>query len=289
MLLKKITKFVSYFFLLLGVIYLGIVFSFGGFGNKSSEQVGDADPNTPLLFAHRGIAVYYPENSLQGIKAAKDLGFKAVEVDIRRTADNQNIAFHDDNAKRILGIDKPVDKMSYDQLMENTLILRNCTRSDVHISKIEEFLNSQKQDLIFYFDLKFSSFDEADEMVNLIKKYKCEKTVILMNWDISFIFYVEANYPEIITGLEGFDAGKEWIYTIIPKNLKPDFLSGFYSNTNEEHIKWLKENELMNSKIVYGVDSLNYKEALKSGFKNIIIDYDTLMRKDPKVIDLLHT
>ncbi|MCW3085382.1 MAG: hypothetical protein JWP12_2748 [Bacteroidetes bacterium] len=90
-----------------------------------------------------------------------------------------------------------------------------------------------------------------------------------------------------MTVLEGFNAGKEWMYYFIPKNLKPDFLSGFYSATNEAHVNWLKENDLLDSKIAYGVDLKNYKAVLKSGFKNILIDYDSLMEKDLQIKDLL--
>ena len=240
-----------------------------------------------LLFAHRGISIYYPENSVEGAEGSRLHGFRAMEVDIRRSADNRIVVFHDENCRRVLGLDEEIDSLTSGEFKKHPILLYSGQTSNATVPTVDELLSSEKTNLVFYFDMKFSSFKDADEIVALIKKHKCEESVILTNWDISFIFYVEANYPEIMTGLEGFDAGKEWTYTLMPKHLKPDFLSGFYSNTTKKHIDWLKKHDLMNSKIVYGVDSTNYVTALESGFRNIVIDYDSAMSKDPLITDLL--
>lgn len=284
--IKKL-RFVLYFLLTLLCAYLVFVFLFGGFGRKKPVYTYLGKSNKTLLFGHRGMSLYYPENSIEGANGAKMHGFRAIEADIRRSLDDQNVIFHDENCKRMLGIDQEIDSLSVADLKKYPLYLYSGKQSKAYVPTVEELLASQKGNMVFYFDMKFSSFKDADEIVALIKKYNCEEKVILTNWDILFIFYVEAKYPEIITGLEGFDAGKEWSYNLMPKDLKPDFLSGFYSHTNEEHVNWLNKNDLMDSRIVYGVDSTNYVPALKMGFKNILIDYDSAMNKDPRITDLL--
>jgi len=284
---KKYFKTLLYFLLALICVYLVFVFSFGGFGKKALVSTSAGKSDTALLFAHRGISLYYPENSREGAEGARLHGFRAVELDIRRSADDQNVVFHDENCLRMLGLDQEVDSLTMAELKKYPISLYSGKKSEAVVPTVDEFLSSAKENMIFYFDMKFSSFKDADEIVALIKKHARERSVILTNWDILFVFYVEAKYPEIITGLEGFDAGKEWTYTLMPKNLKPDFLSGFFSHTSAEHIGWLKKNELIENRIVYGVDSTNYESALKAGFKNIIIDYDSAMNNDPRITDLL--
>jgi len=284
---KKIIRIPFYFLLTSILLYFILVFCFGGLGKKTPVFTSAGNGDKPLLFAHRGISLYYPENSREGVVGAKLHGFKASEVDIRRSADDQQIIFHDENCERLLGINQEIDSLTLYDLKKHPIVLHNGLTSAAVAPTVDELLASQKGNMIFYFDMKFSSFKDADEIVALIKKHKCERSVILTNWDALFIFYVEAKYPEIMTGLEGFDAGKEWGYMLMPKNLKPDFLSGFYSHTNAEHIAWLKAHELMDSKIVYGVDSTNYDPALKAGFRNIIIDYDSAMNDDTRITNLL--
>jgi len=283
---KKLLRFSLYFLLLVLGAYFILAFSFGGFGKKITVFTTAGKEGEILLFAHRGLPYYYPENSIEGLEGAKAHGFIAAELDIRRSANGTYLIFHDENCKRLLGLDAEIETLTIDTIKKYSL-LASGHKTSAFVPTVDEVLSTEKNSMVFYFDMKYSSFKDADEIVALIKKYKCEKSVILTNWDFLFIFYVETKYPEIITGLEGLDAGKEWIYELMPKNLKPDFISGFYCQTNEAHINWLKKNDLMNSRIVYGVDHTNYDAALKYGFKNLIVDYDEVMRKDPRIINVL--
>ena len=81
------------------------------------------------------------------------------------------------------------------------------------------------------------------------------------------IFHLEYNYPAFHTALEGFNAGKEWIYFFIPKNLKPDFYSGFASIKSMKSTSNGSEKELLIQRIVYGVDSTNYQAMQDLGLQ----------------------
>ena len=277
----------GYIFLFLILAYFIFVFVYGGFGKKEPVFLSAGKKDKVLLFAHRGISLYYPENSIEGVQGARLHGFRASEVDIRRSADGQQIIFHDEDCARLLGVERQIDGFTVSELAQHPILYLNGTKSKAIVPTVSRLLDAEKENMAFYFDMKFSSFKDADDIVAQIKRHHLESSVILANWDILFLFYVEMKYPEIITAIEGFDSGKEWTYNLIPRNLKPDFLSGFYAHTNKEHITWLKKNDLLKSRIVYGVDSSNYVPALKAGFRNIIIDYDSSMNNDPRISDLL--
>src|SRR5207247_6839861 len=53
-----------------------------------------------LTIAHRGDSLRYPENTLESIRAAFDLGADAVELDIRLSSDGVPMVFHDDTLER---------------------------------------------------------------------------------------------------------------------------------------------------------------------------------------------
>ena len=73
-----------------------------------SPMVASADTNTASwlkwkntkLSAHRGAQVVAPENSLAGVQGAKELGYAFIEIDVRKTADNQYVLMHDKTIDR---------------------------------------------------------------------------------------------------------------------------------------------------------------------------------------------
>jgi len=54
----------------------------------------------PRIIGHRGACGYAPENTLESIQTAADMGIEWVELDVKLTADNVPIIFHDDTLDR---------------------------------------------------------------------------------------------------------------------------------------------------------------------------------------------
>lgn len=54
----------------------------------------------PKIIGHRGACGYAPENTLESIRTAADLGAKWVELDVKLTKDDVAIIFHDDELDR---------------------------------------------------------------------------------------------------------------------------------------------------------------------------------------------
>ncbi len=54
----------------------------------------------PQIIGHRGCAGYAPENTLESIHTAADMGIECVELDVKLTKDYVPIIFHDDTLER---------------------------------------------------------------------------------------------------------------------------------------------------------------------------------------------
>ncbi len=54
----------------------------------------------PRIIGHRGVAAYAPENTLEGIAAAAEMGLDWVELDVKLTKDGVPIIFHDEELGR---------------------------------------------------------------------------------------------------------------------------------------------------------------------------------------------
>lgn len=54
----------------------------------------------PKVIGHRGCAGYAPENTIEGIHTAADMGVEWVELDVKLTKDHVPILFHDETLER---------------------------------------------------------------------------------------------------------------------------------------------------------------------------------------------
>ena len=70
----------------------------------------------PQIIGHRGCAAYAPENTLEGIHTAADMGVEWVELDIKLTKDDVPILFHDDDLMRLTGSPTLVAEATYADL-----------------------------------------------------------------------------------------------------------------------------------------------------------------------------
>lgn len=69
---------------------------------------------TPV--AHRGLHDdVFPENSIPAFRAAIEHGF-TIEIDVHLSKDGHLVVFHDDNLKRVCGVDKKVAKCTLAEL-----------------------------------------------------------------------------------------------------------------------------------------------------------------------------
>lgn len=72
----------------------------------------------PQIIGHRGAAAYAPENTLEGIHTAADMGVEWVELDVKLTKDDVPIIFHDDNLDRTTNGSGPVAEKTLEELRE---------------------------------------------------------------------------------------------------------------------------------------------------------------------------
>lgn len=72
----------------------------------------------PEIIAHRGNAIEFPENTLQSLASAVELGVRHIEFDIQLTADKVPVVLHDTDLERVAGRPDVVHDMSWSQLSE---------------------------------------------------------------------------------------------------------------------------------------------------------------------------
>ena len=72
----------------------------------------------PKVIGHRGAAAYAPENTLESIHTAADIGIEWVELDVKLTKDDIPILFHDDTLERTTNGAGAIAEINYDDLKQ---------------------------------------------------------------------------------------------------------------------------------------------------------------------------
>ncbi|GAA2630876.1 hydrolase [Streptomyces spororaveus] len=80
--------------------------SAAGTGTGTGAETGRAALGGPVVYAHRGASAYAPENTLDSIDLAMQMGFDWVENDVQRTKDGVLVVIHDDTLARTTDVEQ---------------------------------------------------------------------------------------------------------------------------------------------------------------------------------------
>jgi glycerophosphoryl diester phosphodiesterase len=72
----------------------------------------------PLIMAHRGDASQAPENTVEAMRGALEIGVDSLETDVRLTKDDHLVLFHDDDLKRTTGEEGTVRELTLEELCQ---------------------------------------------------------------------------------------------------------------------------------------------------------------------------
>lgn len=72
----------------------------------------------PKVIGHRGAKAYAPENTLEGIHTAADMGIEWVEFDVKLTKDSVPILFHDETIERTTNGQGKVADFTYEEISQ---------------------------------------------------------------------------------------------------------------------------------------------------------------------------
>lgn len=257
---------------LLFTIYLLLILAGGGLSPRLDDTFA-WEGDSVLLFAHRGVGSRVPENSESSLAEARRSGFRAVEIDVRKTKDSELALFHDRSARTMMGLDMEFSELTLAQIKGRKLLYAG-KETAFRVPTLREVFQKFGNALRFYLDMKNTGFEDADKIVALIDEFGLYDRTILASVDPLFVAYVEQRYPKVNTALERFDESQVWLYRLIPKRWRPDYLSGFARKVTPGHVEWLKKEHLLSKRIVYESGGANYDRIMNFGITKIIVDYD---------------
>ena len=169
------------------------------------------------LIAHRGLHnIVIPENTLPAFVKCVDKNY-AIELDIHILTDNTIVVYHDYNLKKLTGVNKIIETLSYEQLSKIKI------QKKYTIPTLEQVIHIVDGKVPILIEIKDvnnnSKFEE--ELVKILDNYKGEFAIQSMNpYSIDWFYKNRKNY---VIGLIIFN---EINYSVVKKYIKKiDFIS----------------------------------------------------------------
>lgn len=165
----------------------------------------------PLIIAHRGCSLEYPENTLDAILAAPKLGADVVEIDLRLSQDGVPYLFHDDTLDRVTDGTGKVSERTVAELKQLTVTNQRTGRT-APICTFEEAILAAKSGG-FYLNIDLKETRAVPAMAEILKKHGMENRVIIgCSSSLSLIRSIREVLPTtqilVITGSRSFDDGE---------------------------------------------------------------------------------
>ena len=200
--------------------------------------------NFVLKIAHRGARAYEPENTLRSFNKAIEYGVDAIELDVRKTKDNEIIVIHSADVNKTTNGNGKVNELTLEQ------IKKLVTEKDEPVPTLEEVLDSIGKKVKILIEIKEKGIEE--KTISLIQKKKLLDKVIIISFHEEVLKKVREINDQVETGLV-YVRHKNPIKTAL--DLKAQYLLSLYRFTYSKNIEKAHENGL---KII--VWTINNKE-----------------------------
>ncbi|PMQ02549.1 MAG: glycerophosphodiester phosphodiesterase [Dictyoglomus sp. NZ13-RE01] len=189
-----------------------------------------------LVLGHRGNS-YNPENTLKAFKSSIEMGADGVELDVQKTADGVLIVSHDENLKRLTGIDINVRRTEFSKL-------KNVTINGEPIATLKDALELIKSHDKFV-DIEVKNPKDFQDVIDLVKEIKLKDFIISSFWH-NGVFEYKKLYPEIkFAYLYAHSPRDLSVYVKEVDYLKPHFyyINEDYAPYRDRTIAWTVDDE----------------------------------------------
>lgn len=211
-----------------------------------------------LCIAHRGIhndSVI--ENTIPAFSLALEKNIP-IELDVHILKDGNIVVYHDNNLKRLIGVDRNISSYTYGELKKETF-----PNTDIHIPLFSDVLDIVNGKVLLVLEIKksdiYSYKEYCKKVVSIIKNYR--GNFVIKSFDIRIVYWFLRN-TDYISGLLISKRNKKIYDFLIKKKitlsiLKPDFISVDYHIVNSKLVQNFRKKRPVLVWTIRNLDTLN--------------------------------
>lgn len=204
--------------------------------NQLSNPIKTLKKDKPLILAHRGLVTEYPENTMPAIQGAlNNPHCDGAEFDVFLTKDNKVVLFHDENMKRLTGVDKSIYDMTWADLqtisIQKTIEVDEGVRhyhKEERIPLLSDVLEEIKGKDFFVdieikaYSPKWSKRHTGTEVASVIRACGSEGQAVCTSFDFFMLYCLEKEHGDIRSGFaydDDMPLRQKWLNWIMERNL----------------------------------------------------------------------
>jgi glycerophosphoryl diester phosphodiesterase len=186
-----------------------------------------------LRIGHRGARAYEPENTIRSFKKALEIGVDAVELDVRKTKDNQLVVIHDADVKRTTNGEGLISELTLKTIKEFS------AEKGEKIPTLKEALDFLDKKVKILIELK--EIGVEGKVISTVHEKGVQKSVIIVSFIEEALQKVRDLDKEVETGLI-YVKHKNPIKAAL--DLKASYLLPLYRFTHTANVQKAHENGL---------------------------------------------
>lgn len=207
---------------------------------KHLDTIKIFNKNQTKFIAHRGLSGLEKENTMCAFVSAGARSYYGMECDIHKTKDNKYVVCHDENIKRVSGIDVNINALTYDEISKIELIdnFDNTKKSYLTIPLFEDYLDcAKKYNKYCIIELKDDFLDDdISTILNYINAIEYKEKCIIISFSLSNLVkvrqvdrtikmqYLVSEYSKnILDTCVMYNMGIDINYTGLTKKIIDDF------------------------------------------------------------------
>lgn len=262
-------------------LFWGTLLSFVFILSGCSNDFSWLDSNETILSAHRGAHTVAPENTVEAIHSAIELGYGAVEIDPRVSKDGKIFLMHDDTVDRTTNGKGPLEQLISDQVKELEINTKEYPKYSGKVLRVPTFDQAIEQlsdsELILNVDGSKGDWTDKEFVTKIVEKIKShgifEKTFFVLSSEDERKF-MNNLYPDACLSWLVSEDSKIESEIKKAKEYKHALLSISDKMITEEMVNKLNESGVYYQ--IYGVNSQERFELLKQ-WKVKMIETDSIV------------
>jgi glycerophosphoryl diester phosphodiesterase len=154
--------------------------------------------------AHRGHARAAPENTLSAMRKAIESGADYAEMDVQMTADGKVVLLHDRDLKRVAGVSRRLDELSYDEVRQLDVgSWFDPAFSGERVPTLAEVITLCRGKIRLNIELKFFGPDRrlAQTVADIVREQDFESDCLITSLNYDALMEAKRHNPRLRTGL----------------------------------------------------------------------------------------
>jgi glycerophosphoryl diester phosphodiesterase len=214
------------------------------------------------IIAHRTCPLHAPENSIEGIRKAAELGANVVEIDVRPSLDGVPMLMHDWSPRRTMGLPGPI--RFYPLFLLRRFRLRGGNEPP---PTLDDALAALPDSLSIAIEVKDAGASAAT--LRAVRKYGLESRVLFWSYRERAVRYCSKETPEIETSLLRDPTDPEGLARFLAdatgfgaRGISAHWAAinaQFVAEAHSRHLKvysWIRDLDLVARKVASGLDGI---------------------------------